>query len=102
MKQQEISQDTPYPLIAFSFRTFHLCMSSGHYCMEFFGLRMPLLDKPTLLPQLDLLFPSRLVGIQNPPSSIKNKWQYCHRAPIVYLGSERDECILPNDLLPCT
>lgn len=67
MKQQEISQDTPYPLIAFSFRTFHLCMSSGHYCMEFFGLRMPLLDKPTLLPQLDLLFPSRLVGIQNPP-----------------------------------
>lgn len=47
MKQQEISQDTPYPLIAFSFRTFLLCMSSGHYCMEFFGLRMPPSDIPT-------------------------------------------------------
>lgn len=69
--------------------------------MELFGQRMPLFYKTTLLPQLDLLFPSRLIGIQNPPSSIQNKWQYYHRAPSVYLGSELDECIFPDELLPC-
>lgn len=48
MKQQEISQDTPIPLDSiFFFRTFHLCISCRHHCMEFFGLRMPLPDIAT-------------------------------------------------------